>query len=200
MRLHRIFRADGPALHGRYVHAQQPSPACSPIMQAKRTCTRVRDRWWRTRDRVRDRARCRRESPRRRRIDDHKPLPAAPTPLHPLLLPLQCALVPCCMPKRAVAPRRGTQWTPHGHVQSTGPCGATDPHNQHQQRSLRGLRRPSQNDDLEIGLYEPRLRSFQAEAMNAMQAAASWPSAPQKPTSIIGREITNATNVSHVTT
>ena len=32
-----------------------------------------------------------------RRIDNHKPLPAAPTPLHPLLLPLPCALVPCCM-------------------------------------------------------------------------------------------------------
>ena len=36
------------------------------------------------------------------------------------------AHMPSCMPERAVAPRRGTQWIPHSHVQSTWPCGATD--------------------------------------------------------------------------
>ena len=73
-------------------------------------------------------------------------------------------------------------------------------HDQHWQRSLRWIRRPLQNDDLNIGLCEPRLRFTRAEAMQAVQYAAKWPSAPQKPTSIIGREMTNATNVSHVTT
>jgi len=42
-----------------------------------------------------------------------------------------------------------------------------------------------QNDDLNIGFYEPRLRFLQAEAMLAVQAAARWPSAPKKPTMII---------------
>ena len=73
-------------------------------------------------------------------------------------------------------------------------------HDQHRQRSLRWIRRPLQNDDLNIGLCEPRLRFMRAQAMQAVQYAAKWPSAPQKPTSIIGREMTNATNVSHVTT
>jgi hypothetical protein len=35
---------------------------------------------------------------------------------------------PCCIPRRAVTPRRGTQWIPHSHVQSTQPCGATLTH------------------------------------------------------------------------
>ena len=43
----------------------------------------------------------------------------------PMLLPPPCAPVPCCMPRRAVPPRRGTQLIPHSHVQSTQPHGAT---------------------------------------------------------------------------
>ena len=56
---------------------------------------------------------------------------------------------------------------------------------QHWQSSLRWVRRQLQNDDLNIGLCEPRLRSMRAEAMQAMQDAAKWQSAPQKPTSIM---------------
>jgi hypothetical protein len=95
---------------------------------------------------------------------------------------------PCCIPRRAVAPRRGTQWIPHSHVQSTQPCGATHrrtvEHDQHWQRSLRRMRKALQNDEPKIGLCEPRLRFLHAEAMQAMQAAAMLRSAPQKPTMI----------------
>ena len=42
----------------------------------------------------------------------------------------RCRARPCraACPKRTVAPRRGTQWIPHSHVQSTQPCGATLTH------------------------------------------------------------------------
>ena len=134
------------------------------------------------------RARCRRERARsQRRIGDHKPLPAAPTPLHPLLLPLPCALVPCCMPRRAVPPAGGRNGSriamcrAHSHAV---PRTRTVKHDQHWQRSLRWMRKALQNDEPEIGLCEPRLRFLLAEAMQAMQAAAMLRSAPQKPTMI----------------
>ena len=47
------------------------------------------------------------------------------------------------------------------------------------------MRKALQNDEPEIGLCELRLRFLQAEAMQAMQAAAMLRSAPQKPTMII---------------
>ncbi len=42
----------------------------------------------------------------------------------------RCRARPClaACPKRTVAPRRGTQWVPHSHVQSTQPCGTTHAH------------------------------------------------------------------------
>ena len=52
------------------------------------------------------------------------PRPSAPPTHTPPRV--SCAPMPCCMLKRAVAPRRGTQWIPHSHVQSTRPCGAID--------------------------------------------------------------------------
>ena len=47
------------------------------------------------------------------------------------------------------------------------------------------MRKPLQNDELKIGLCEPRLRFLLAEAMQGMQAAAMLRSAPQKPMMII---------------
>ena len=58
-------------------------------------------------------------------------------------------------------------------------------HDQHWQRSLRWMRKALQNDEPEIGLCEPRLRFLQAEAMQAMQAAAMLRSVPQNLTMII---------------
>ena len=60
-------------------------------------------------------------------------------------------------------------------------------HDQHWQRSLQWMRKTLQNEEPENGPCELRLRFLQAEAMQAMQADASWPSAPHKPTSLIER-------------
>ena len=51
------------------------------------------------------------------------------------------------------------------------------------------MRKALQNDEPEIDLCEPRLRFLQAEAMQAMQAAAMLRSAPQKPTMIIYEDL-----------
>ena len=97
------------------------SPACSPhCKQRARACETGVRRWWRT-DPVQ-------ESEQRRECRGG-PMTASHYQQRPcrcpLLLPLPCAPVPCCMPRRAVAPRRGTQLIPHSHVQSTQPRGAT---------------------------------------------------------------------------
>ena len=47
------------------------------------------------------------------------------------------------------------------------------------------MRKALQNDEPKIGLFEPRLRFLQAEAMQAMQGAAMLRSAPQNLTMII---------------
>ena len=178
-----IFSADGPALHGRYVHAQQLSPACSPIMQATRTCTRVRQM-------VADGIGCETErgagerAQSQRRIDDHKPLPRQ--------RPRRCTRCCChCHARwcRAACPEG--QWPPAGgrngsriamcraHSHAV-PHTRTVEHDQHWQRSLRWMRKALQNDEPKIGLFEPRLRFLQAEAMQAMQVAAMLRSAPHR--------------------
>ena len=76
---------------------------------------------------------------------------------------------------------RITMCRAHSHAV---PHARTRDQHQLQQRSLRWMRNPLQNDELEIGLCEPRLQFLQAKAMLARPSKAVWQSASQMLTSI----------------
>ena len=76
---------------------------------------------------------------------------------------------------------RITMCRAHSHAV---PHARTRDQHQLQQRSLRWMRNPLQNDELEIGLCEPRLQFLQAKAMQARPCTAVWQSASQMLTSI----------------